>query len=196
MTQRAQGPANSLVFTAIRPGNAGSVAPLFTDFTSNNLGVPRNPAVPFYSESRPDLYRYAANPAGIHFIDKGVGAFLRGPDNVNSEWKQYADSFDGKFQTTTLRNVDRRPRPDFVKAYMHNGYLKSLKEVVHFYNTRDTLGRCKSLDDPGAKVTCWSAPEISQNLNKTIGRLGLTDKEEDQIVTFLKTLTDGYRIAH
>ena len=25
-----------------------------------------------------------------------------------------------------------RPRPDFVKAYMHNGYFKSLKEVVHF----------------------------------------------------------------
>jgi cytochrome c peroxidase len=79
---------------------------------------------------------------------------------------------------------------------MHNGYLKSLKEVVHFYNTRDTLGRCKSPDDPGAKVNCWPAPEISQNLNKTIGSLGLSGKEEDQIVVFLKTLTDGYRTAH
>jgi cytochrome c peroxidase len=42
----------------------------------------------------------------------------------------------------TLRNVDKRPRPDFVKAYGHNGYFKSLKEIVHFYNTRDTLPRC------------------------------------------------------
>src|SRR5262249_47462849 len=49
------------------PRNAASVAALFTNFTSNNIGVPRNPG------------------------------------------------------------------PDFVKAYMHNGYLKSLKEVVHFY---------------------------------------------------------------
>jgi cytochrome c peroxidase len=176
----------------MRPGNAASVAPLFTDFTSNNLGLPRNLAIPYYSENQRDPDGYTANPAGTAFVDKGVGGFLRGPDNINSEWKQYADSFDGKFQTTTLRNVDKRPRPDFVKAYMHNGYLKSLKEVVHFYNTRDTLGRCKTTNDPGEKVSCWPAPEVPQNVNKTIGRLGLTAREEDQIVSFLETLTDGY----
>ncbi len=178
------------------PANAASVAPLFTDFTSNNLGLPRNLSIPFYSESRQDKYGYAANTAGINFIDKGVGDFLRGPGNVNSEWTQYANSFDGKFQTSTLRNVDRRPRPDFVKAYMHNGYLKSLKAVVHFYNTRDTLGRCKGANDPGEKVTCWPAPEVPQNVNTTIGKLGLTDKEEEQIVAFMKTLTDGYQAPH
>jgi cytochrome c peroxidase len=36
--------------------------------------------------------------------------------------------------------VDMRPkRPNgktFPKACMHNAYLKDLKEVVHFYNTR------------------------------------------------------------
>ena len=63
-------------------------------------------------------------------------------------------SFLGKYKTTTLRNVDERPRADFVKAYMHNGYLKSLKEIVHFYNTRDALPKCKS-GDPGEKITCW-----------------------------------------
>jgi cytochrome c peroxidase len=178
------------------PANAASVAPLFTDFTSNNLGLPRNLAIPFYDESRQDKYGYAPNSAGTSFVDKGVGDFLRGPANVNSEWKQYANSFDGKFQTSTLRNADKRPRPDFVKAYMHNGYLKSLKEVVHFYNTRDTLGRCKAPNDPGEKVTCWPAPETPQNLNKTIGSLGLTGREEDQIVAFMKTLTDGYQAPH
>ncbi len=177
----------------IAPANAASVAPVFTDFTSNNLGLPKNLAIPFYTESQPDKFGFASNLAGRNFVDRGVGDFLRGPDNVNSEWKQYANSFDGKFQTSTLRNVDKRPRPDFVKAYMHNGYLKSLKEVVHFYNTRDTLGQCKAANDPGEKVTCWPAPETSENLNKTIGKLGLTDKEEDQIVAFMKTLTDGYK---
>jgi cytochrome c peroxidase len=182
---------------SIKPANAASVAPLFTDFTSNNIGLPRNLAIPFYYETQPDKYGYASNPAGRNFVDKGVGDFLRGPGNVNSEWKQYANSFDGKFQTSTLRNVDKRPRPDFVKAYMHNGYLKSLKEVVHFYNTRDALGRCKALiNDPGEKISCWPAPEIPHNLNKTIGRLGLTGREEDQIVAFLKTLTDGYQAPH
>jgi cytochrome c peroxidase len=177
----------------ITPANAAGVAPFFTDFTSNNLGLPRNMAVPYYKESQPDKYGFAPNPAGANFIDKGVGDFLRGPANVNSEWKQYANAFDGKFQTSTLRNVDKRPRPDFVKAYMHNGYLRSLKQVVHFYNTRDTLGRCKGSDDPGERVSCWPAPETSQNLNKTIGKLGLTDKEEDQVVAFMKALTDGYK---
>jgi cytochrome c peroxidase len=179
----------------VKPGNAASVAPLFTDFTSNNIGVPRNPAVPYYSLNEPDQYGYVANPAGERFVDRGVGDFLRGPDNINSTWKSYAKSFDGKFQTSTLRNVDKRPRPDFVKAYMHNGYLKSLKEVVHFYNTRDTLGLCRTPSDPGQKISCWPAPEVAQNLNTTIGRLGLTDHEEDQIVAFLTALTDGYKPA-
>jgi cytochrome c peroxidase len=177
----------------LTPRNAAGVAPLLTDFTSNNLGLPRNLAIPYYSETQPDRDGYTANPAGANFIDKGVGDFLRGPENVNADWKKYADAFDGKFQTSTLRNVDKRPSPDFVKAYMHNGYLKSLKEVVHFYNTRDTLRRCKTPGDPGEKVSCWPAPEVAQNVNKTIGHLGLSGKEEDQVLAFLKTLTDGYR---
>jgi len=92
-----------------------------------------------------------------------------------------------------LRNVDMRPRPDFVKAYMHNGYFKSLKEVVHFYNTRDVLPQCKP-GDRGEKVSCWSPPENAENVNrKQLGNLKLTDQEEDAVVAFLKTLTDDYR---
>ena len=80
-----------------------------------------------------------------------------------------------------------------MKAYMHNGYFKSLKKVVHFYNTRDVLPRCKP-NDPSEKVSCWPAPEDSSNLNKTqLGKLGLTDEEENNLVSFLKTLTDGFK---
>ena len=103
-----------------------------------------------------------------------------------------AKSFLGKYKTPTLRNVDKRPRADFVKAYMHNGYLKSLKEIVHFYNTRDTLPRCKP-GDRGEKVTCWPAPENPATINrKQLGDLKLTGRQEDMLVAFLKTLTDGY----
>jgi len=35
--------------------------------------------------------------------------------------------------------------------------------------------------------------EVPNNLDMTTGMLGLTDKEEDQIVAFLETLTDGLR---
>ena len=172
------------------PGDAAGVAPLFTDFTSSNLGLPKNVAIPYYYETTPDSFGFTPNPQGFAFIDRGVGDFLRGPLNPNAGWTQYADRFDGKMQNPTLRNVDMRPYPEFVKAYMHNGYLKSLQEVVHFYNTRDTLGPC----GPGKieKVTCWPPPEVPQNVNKTIGNLGLSADEEDQLVAFLKTLTDGY----
>jgi cytochrome c peroxidase len=35
-------------------------------------------------------------------------------------------------------------------------------------------------------------PEVPNNIDMTTGQLGLTDQEEDQIVAFLETLTDGY----
>jgi len=128
-----------------------------------------------------------------------VGFFLRklkslsGQLNPDSHWIELAPKFDAKFQVPTLRNVDMRPSPDFVKAYMHNGYFKSLKEVVHFYNTRDVLPTCKA-GDPGEKVTCWPPPEDPTNLNKKqLGDLKLTDQEEDDLVAFLRTLTDDYK---
>jgi cytochrome c peroxidase len=180
-----------------RDGGPGE-EPLFTDFTASNLGLPRNSAIPFYRENKPDEFGYAANPSGLKWVDTGVGGFLlntprlSGSPNPNAAWKELASPFIGRFKVPTLRDVDKRPRPDFVRAYMHNGYLKSLKEVVHFYNTRDSLPTCKA-GDPGEKVTCWPEPEYPQTMNRRqLGNLGLTDKQEDQIVSFLKTLTDGF----
>jgi cytochrome c peroxidase len=80
---------------------------------------------------------------------------------------------------------------------MHNGYLTSLKEVVHFYNTRDVFpypvqsGSCPS--GTVEKVTCWPMPEVSANLNTTIGNLKLNDGEENDLVAFLQTLVDGFQ---
>jgi cytochrome c peroxidase len=169
---------------------ATDLAPLFTDFTSANLGVPKNTAIPYLYESTPDRYGFVANPMGLAYVDQGVGAFLGGPSVPDKSWASLAPDFIGHMQTASLRNVDQRPYAGFVKAYMHNGYMKSLKEVVHFYNTRDTL--CPTPNDPGAGKTCWPAPEVSANEDQTIGDLGLSSSDEDDIVAFLKTLTDGY----
>jgi cytochrome c peroxidase len=184
-----------------RDGGPGE-EPLFTDFTASNLGVPRNPGLQYFYEGQPDRHNYSPNPAGAAYIDTGVGSFLRtlqsdsGQLNPDSEWIKLAPKFEAKIQVPTLRNVDMRPTPNFVKAYMHNGYFKSLKEVVHFYNTRDVLPRCKPADS-SEKVTCWPAPEDSTNLNKRqLGDLKLTDQEEDALVAFLKTLTDGYIVPN
>lgn len=180
-----------------RDGGPGE-EPLFTDFTASNLGVPRNPALQFNFEADRDKNGYSPNPAGASYTDTGVGYFLRrlnslsGQLNPDSQWIDLAPKFDGKFQVPTLRNVDMRPNPTFVKAYMHNGYFKSLKEVVHFYNTRDVLPTCKP-GVPGEKITCWPPPEDPTDLNKRqLGNLKLTEQEEDDLVAFLKTLTDNY----
>ena len=146
------------------------VEPLFTDFTYDNLGVPRNPLNPFYNEP-------AWNPDGLSWVDTGLGGFLEAagyPAGVwGAEW--------GKQKVPTLRNVDKRPSEIFVKAYGHNGYFKSLEEIVHFYNTRDVPS------------SGWPPPEIAVNINTTeLGNLGLNHGEELAIVAFLRTLSDGW----
>jgi cytochrome c peroxidase len=148
--------------------------PLFTDFTFDNLGLPRNPA----------------NPQGPGYTDNGLGGFLlTRPDHSAS-----ASANMGKHKVPTLRNVDLRPTPGSVKAYGHNGYFKSLEGIVHFYNTRDVKPRC-----PGAYTEaealaagCWPAPEHEATVNHTeLGDLGLTSSQESAIVAFMKTLSDG-----
>jgi cytochrome c peroxidase len=180
-------------------GQAASVQPLFTDTTYNNLGLPKNVTLPWYSEDTPDQWGFTGNPLGFGFTDEGMGLFLDGyygaPPNLS--WGVLLPQFEGKFQTSTARNAAMVPYKGFVKAYMHNGYLTSLKEVVHFYNTRDVYpypvlsGNCPK--GTVEKVTCWPMPEDSNNENMTIGKLGLSDEEENDIVAFLQTLVDGYQ---
>ena len=153
--------------------------------------------LPYYAEQRPDARNYAPNPAGSEYVDPGVGGFLTEhnllsqPSAVDARWRPLTAENMARFQVPTLRNVDKRPYPSFVKAYGHNGYFKSLKSIVHFYNTRDVLRRCNP-NDPGEGTMCWPAPESTDNMNtKFVGRLGLSDEEENALVSFMQTLTDG-----
>jgi cytochrome c peroxidase len=143
----------------LNEGTAGY--PLFTDFSYDNLGIPKNLKNP----------ATIANPS---WADPGLGGFL-----LNTQYSGVSSTEIGKFKVPTLRNVDLRPFPEFIKAYGHNGYFKSLEEIVHFYNTRDD-------------VQLWPPPEVSQNMNTKIGNLGLKKTQEHWIVEFLKTLSDGY----
>lgn len=137
-----------------------------------NIGVPRNVEIPGNPEPNP-----------------GVAATTGDDGDL------------GLHKTPTLRNVDKRRGKGFTKAYMHNGWFKSLESVVHFYNTRDIKPPC---EDPGATEkdalaqNCWPAPEILENVFSAgvgggfdiIGNLGLTAAEEAAIVAYMKTFTD------
>jgi cytochrome c peroxidase len=188
---------------------AADVTPAFTCWGSANLGLPKNPRIAYYYETTPDFFGFTPNPGGFTYTDFGLGTFLRsgfgsGP-NPNSNWLQFAPKSDGQMQTMTARDVGlvppqcpttEAPGPYFQKEFFHNGYIKSLKQLVHFYNTRDVFrmqvesGECPA--GTTEKVDCWPAAEVPQNQDMTVGNLGLTDHEEDLIVTFLQTLTDGY----
>ena len=151
---------------------------LFTDFTFDNLGIPQNPE----------------NPAGIApaFVDLGLGGFLM---NASYDEDVYEAEL-GKHKVPTLRNVDLRPSEDFVKAYGHNGYFKSLEGIVHFYNTRDVKDECPGpyTEAEALVEDCWPPPEVSETVNKDeLGDLGLTQEEENALVAFLKALSDGYQ---
>jgi cytochrome c peroxidase len=87
----------------------------FTDFTYDNIGIPKNPNNPYYSI--PSTF----NPLGNNYIDYGLGAV------VNDH------ACDGQFKVPTLRNAA------ISAPYFHNGFFNTLEEVVHFYNMRDSL---------------------------------------------------------
>lgn len=168
---------------------------LFTDYTYDNLGIPKNPENPVY-------YPQFGNQP--NFVDPGLSGFLA----TQPQYAQYAAANEGKFKVPTLRNVAKgacEAEPNnphcITKAYGHNGYFKTLKGIVHFYNTRDVLPRCPTSADPTKGYTeaqalaarCWPAPEVAQNLNMAeLGNLGLTAGEEAALVAFLGTLSDGY----
>jgi len=155
--------------------------PIFTDFTFDNLGVPGNPENPVYKTKK-------------NFIDKGLGGFLAQPETA-PKWQELAKGNMGKHKVPTIRNIDKRPNSSFAKAYMHNGYFKTLKGLVHFYNTRDIKPTCPGLysEEKALAENCWPVPEVRENVNnEELGDLKLTNDEEEAIVAFMKTLSDGF----
>lgn len=159
------------------PGNFASddsagVAPeqLYTDHLYHNIGVPYNREIP------------------------GV------PDGEKKGLVEHTGVvLPGFFKTPTLRNVAKGLDKDGRgKAFFHNGYLKDLESLVHFYNTRDAKPPCAIPNNPHPTAAeaiagnCWPKPEFD-NAGKAVfvvGNLGLSKAEELQIVAYLKTLSD------
>jgi cytochrome c peroxidase len=154
--------------SACHPVSLSDPMDLLTDFSFDNLGVPKNPANPIYG----------IDPG---FVDLGLGGFL-------GDQAEY-----GKHKVPTLRNTDKKPATPVTKAFTHNGYFKSLEQIVHFYNTRDVKPTCPGPYTAAEAMDagCWPAPEVAANVNSDeLGDLGLTAEEEAAIVAFMRTLAD------
>jgi cytochrome c peroxidase len=139
------------------------VPPVFTDFSFDNLGVPANPANPFYD--LPPRF----NRDGSEWIDLGLGGFLQ---SAGYDTTVYMPEM-GKVKVMSLRNIG------LTAPYMHNGVFDDLLTVTHFYNTRDLASEM------------WPAAEVVMNVNDgELGDLGLDSSQEAAIVAFMMTLSD------
>lgn len=95
----------------------------------------------------------------------------------------------------TLRNVDKRPSADFVKAYAHNGYFKSLDAIVRFYAMRGMHGGMMGggMMGGGMGGMCGGMMFPEPEVNENLAQLSMFRcRDQSYIVTFLKTLSDGY----
>jgi cytochrome c peroxidase len=140
----------------------GQVPPLFTDFTYDNLGVPKNWDNPFLYLPR------KFNPDGVSFVDYGLGGNLQAGGQPPEVYEPEL----GKFKVMTVRNIG------LTAPYGHNGYFDTLADIVHFYNTRDD--------------GTWPEAEVGATVNMDeLGNLGLSSADEANLVAFMLALSDG-----
>jgi cytochrome c peroxidase len=192
----------------------------FTMYCYANIGVPKNIANPYYQQTDKDSNPHGYNPLGTKYVDYGLGSNPNpAPDGTRFYKNVPGDipEFRGLFKAPSMRGTDKRPSPDFVKAYMHNGVFKSLKDVVHFYNKRniavDAAGKEIAFDlrkgPPAGYTALFPPPEVLENVqnvagvtpaqatattesNGQVGNLQLSSQQEDDLVNFIRILNDGY----
>jgi len=159
--------------SSTKPANAPGA--LFTDFTYDNLGVPRNMAI-------------AAN-ADPAFFDGGLCGATRTDLSARTD-------LCGAFKVPSLRNVALR------KHFFHNSAFGSLEDVIRFYVRRDTdpqlwyatdiLGNPVPYDDlPDTLRGNVNITEVPYN-RRPGDTPALDDAEIADLAAFLRTLSDGY----
>jgi cytochrome c peroxidase len=150
--------------------------PVFTDTQYEALGVPRNPAIPANKDAK--------------YFDMGVCGPFR--DDL-AQQTQYC----GMFLTPTLRNVAER------KVFFHNGVYHDLKQVMDFYNLRNTSPGKIYPKDASGKVQKYNdlPPQYHANVDEADApfdrkfgdKPAMTDQDIQDIIAFMKTLSDGYK---
>ncbi len=151
--------------------------PRFTDFQYEGLGAPRNVAL--------------ADTKDPNYFDLGVCGPIR--KNLTDQTQ-----FCGMFKTPTLRNTATR------HAFFHNGVFQTLQQVMDFYNFRDTNpekvypvgadGKVLKYNDIPAQYHAnvdVADPPFNRHPGETPA---MTTQDEADIIAFLKSLNDGYKL--
>src|SRR5438128_1976637 len=139
----------------------GTVACVSCHDPNHGWGDPRQFSLRFQGKARCTLCH-----AGFNFTDEGFHNIGVGMDAEKPDLGRFTvtkvDAHKGAFKTPTLRDAAQRP------PYMHDGSLKTLGDVVAFYNR-------------GGTPNPWLAV--------TIQPLNLTAAEQQDLVAFLESLT-------
>jgi cytochrome c peroxidase len=116
----------------------------------------------------------------VNYKDNGAGVF-------------FADTkFNGAFKVPTLRNIA------LTAPYMHDGRMKTLEEVIDHYNagvqnhanlSTFLRGFLWSGNGGTNNGTCWNCG-VSKGGDSFVP-LNLTKTDKENLVAFLRTLTDG-----
>ena len=151
--------------------------PLFTDHQFEALGAPRNAALAVNGD--PD------------FFDLGICGPYRRDMSADT---QYC----GLFMTPTLRNAATR------QVFFHNGVYSTLKQVLDFYDFRDTdpqriyprrvsgtVAKFNDLPPPYQANVDITDPPFDR---KAGDPPAMTEQDEDDIIACLNALVDGYRV--
>jgi cytochrome c peroxidase len=163
---------------ACHPSGRGpnGALPLFTDFSYDNLGVPRNPHI--------------AATADPGYFDLG----LCEPDRTDLSER---GDLCGAFKVPTLRNVATR------RVFFHNGRFTTLRDALAFYVRRDI--EPASFYPVDASGSVWKFDDLPADLAGNVNTAEapydrkpgetprLTDAELTDLEAFLNTLTDGYK---
>jgi cytochrome c peroxidase len=165
---------------------ANGRAPLFTDAGFISVAAPRRAELPPLAASATSRQPLAAHARGA---EADLGLCRSGRPGLSDD-----PSFCGRFRTPTLRNVALRA------SFFHNGSLHALRDAVAFYATRDTDparwyarnadGSVRAYDDLPADATAFVNREIPFS-PRPDGRPRLDERDIDDIVAFLRTLTDA-----
>ena len=186
----------------------GVTPPLFTDFSFDNLGLPRNHNIPGNNPASAPAYTPINSNDGIEtYYDLGICGPLRDDGTLN------LSGICGQFKVPTLRNIAR------TAPYFHNGQFPTLSKAIGFYVRRDTNPEQFYPTAADGSVTKFSdLPSlyggqfvVNINLpgsdagylgnintgeipyNRVLGDQPALDAEEiDDLIAFLCTLTDGY----
>jgi cytochrome c peroxidase len=152
---------------------------LFTDFTYDVLGAPRNNSIPENADAQHFDLGLCQQPG----IEKKLP--------VGFDVKELC----GAFKVPTLRNIAA------TGPYFHNGSIENLSDAVEFYVTRDVNPERWYPKKPTGEVSIFNdLPEqYHRNVNtaeipydrKRGGVARLNVEEIAAIVAFLNTLTDG-----